>query len=119
MAKRKTPAAKTAKTTKTAKTAKSETPAKHFVVSRLNWRPAGRLHLFVRVPGETRVATFPDANAAANRAAELEAAARTKVNPFQCGAVWADRASMPEPVYRDFLRDVGIDPPAKTDLAEW
>src|SRR6516162_3437028 len=113
MAKRKAPAAKTAKTAKTA------TPAKHFVVSRLNWRPAGRLQLFVRVPGETRVATFPDANAAANHAAELEAAARKKVNPFHCGAVWADRASMPEPVYRDFLRDVGIDPPAKTDLAEW
>src|SRR5262245_19515089 len=90
--------------------------ATHFVV-RLNWRRAGSV--FVRVPGERRVDVFPDGDAATARVRQLEAEARGKVNAFCCGAVWAGRCSMPEPVFRDFIRDAGVDPPADTDLAKW
>src|SRR5207237_1435208 len=71
------------------------------------------------LPGERRVGVFPDGEAAAVRTRQLEAEARGKVNPFRCGVVWSDRSSMPEPIFRDFIRDAGIDPPADADLAGW
>ena len=36
------------------------------------------------------------------------------VNPFRCGTTWAERAHLPEAVFRDFIADAGIDPPTFT-----
>lgn len=92
--------------------------ATHFVVSRGNWRPAGRTGVWVRLPGEVRVAAFPTAEAAHAAAATREIDARGKVNPFRLGATWADRTTLPEPIFRDFVRDADLDPPA-ADWAAW
>ena len=88
------------------------TPATHFVVSRVNWRVAGYDRAFARLPGETRVAAFGDFDAAEADRATREEAARKLVNPFRCGTVWADRSRLPEPVFRDFIKDAGLEPPA-------
>ncbi|HYT87428.1 MAG TPA: hypothetical protein VEL76_01795 [Gemmataceae bacterium] len=69
----------------------------HFVVLRRNWRPAG----------ETGGPPVAEDDARAR-----EGAARTKVNPFLCGATWTERSRFPEAVFRDFLQDAGIEPPA-------
>jgi hypothetical protein len=79
-------------------------------VSRLNWRPTGK-RVLVRLPGETRVAAFADFDAADADRTDREAAARAIVNPFCCGVVWCDRSHLPEPVFRDFVRDAGVEPP--------
>jgi hypothetical protein len=71
--------------------------------------------VFVLLPGEARLATFPSATAAQEDARTREADARTKVNPFRCGSTWAERCNLPEPVFCDFLRDAGIEPPAEED----
>jgi hypothetical protein len=86
-------------------------PATHFVVSRLTWRPAGYARMFVRLPGETRVAAFADFDSAEADRAKRELAARATVNPFRCGTNWGERSHMPEAVFRDFIKDAGIEPP--------
>ncbi|MBN9117671.1 MAG: hypothetical protein J0I06_00620 [Planctomycetes bacterium] len=93
-------------------------PATHFVVSRLTWRVAGWDRVFVRLPGETRVAAFADRPAAEADRADRESAARKVVNPFRCGSNWGERSHLPEPVFRDFIRDVGIEPPVLVPLSE-
>jgi hypothetical protein len=93
-------------------------PKTHFVVSRLNWRAAGREREFVRLAGDVRVSAFADFDSAEADRASREAAARETVNPFRCGATWADRSGLPEPVFRDFLADAGIEPPAFGPLPE-
>jgi hypothetical protein len=86
-------------------------PATHFVVSRLTWRIAGWSRTFARLPGETRVAAFVDFDSAEADRAKREAAARATVNPFRCGSNWGERSHMPEAVFRDFIKDAGIEPP--------
>jgi hypothetical protein len=95
--------------------------ATHFVVSRRNWRYAGRTGLLVLMPGEARVAVFPTAAEADADARVREAEARRKVNPFRFGATWADRSHLPEPLFCDFLRDAGIEIPDEKDRdwAKW
>ena len=88
----------------------------HFVVARINWRVAGESGAFVRLPGETRVAAFADAPHAETDRAAREAEARKLVNPFRCGVVWSDRAHLPEPVFRDFIKDTGVEPPVLVPL---
>lgn len=83
----------------------------HFVVLRLNWRTAGWSRTFVRLPGEIRVAAFADFDTAETDRAAREIAARKLVNPFRCGSTWAERSRLPEPVFRDFIADAGVEPP--------
>jgi hypothetical protein len=85
-------------------------PATHFVVSRLTWR-SGWDRVFVRMSGETRVAAFADFDSAEADRATRERAVRARVNPFDCGTTWGERAHMPEPVFRDFIHDAGIELP--------
>lgn len=99
-----------------------------YVIERLNWRrcdgfsPAGpRRPTFHRLPGETPVASFdsPAEAEAFCRAREAEARARVG-NPFagaDCPPV--DRTGMPDGVFRDWLRDHGIEPPAAPSPAGW
>lgn len=93
-------------------------PDTHFVLARLNWRrtPAG----FARLPGETRLASFPTRAAADTEMWKRELAAREVVNPFAVGPAPFEQTSMPAPIFRDWLLDAGIDPPKKfDDPAAW
>jgi hypothetical protein len=90
---------------------KTAPPATHFVVSRLTWRVAGWERVFVRLPGEARVAAFDTAEAAEADRAAREEAVRKAVNPFRCGGNWGERSHLPEAVFRDFIKDAGIEPP--------
>jgi hypothetical protein len=83
----------------------------HFLVLRRNWRPAGRAGTYVLLPGEHHESAFAGEDEARADADRREADARLRINPFHCGTTWADRCSMPEPVFSDFLRDAGIEPP--------
>jgi hypothetical protein len=85
-------------------------PTTHFVVSRLNWRVDWNRG-FVRAAGDARVSAFADFATAETDRAAREAAAREVVNPFRCGGTWGERSHMPEPVFRDFIADAGIEPP--------
>jgi hypothetical protein len=92
-----------------------------FVVSRRLWRAASGHGMFLLLPGEERVGAFPSAAEAEADARAREEDARRRVNPFHYGATWAERCHLPEPVFCDFLRDAGIDPPAEPqpDWASW
>jgi hypothetical protein len=95
--------------------------ATHFVVSRRNWRPTGRGGVFVLLPGDARMGTFPTAAEADAAARAREEKVRREVNPFSFGMTWPERSHLPEPVYCDFLRDAGVEPPAEQDRdwAKW
>ena len=88
-------------------------PAPRYVLNRLNWRwsDAG----LVRLPGEVRVASFDDPQSAEAERRTREAAARERVNPFASGLAPFEQTSMPPGVFRDWLLDGGIDPPAEFD----
>ncbi|MDY3563614.1 hypothetical protein R5W23_005230 [Gemmata sp. JC673] len=88
-----------------------------FVVRRLNWRPAGE-H-FIRLPGEVRLGAFDTFDAASADRHTREAEVRGRVNPFKCGTAWHALTVMPEPVFRDWVRDVGLEPPPANTLAGW
>jgi hypothetical protein len=91
--------------------------ASRFVVRRLNWRPAG--DRFIRLPGEVRLAAFDSFDAAeANRAAQ-EAEVRARVNPFKCGTAWHALTTFPEPMFRDWVADVGLTPMTADGLDLW
>src|SRR5579883_1666928 len=99
-----------------------------YVVERLNWRrgegfsAAGpRPPTFHRLPGETAVASFDSFAEAEAFRRDREAEARARVsNPFAgADSPPADRTSMPDGVFRDWLRDHGVDPPAGTGPAAW
>ncbi len=92
--------------------------AVRYVLNRLNWRrtAAG----FVRLPGEVRVASFGSPEEADAERRRREAAARELVNPFAAGVAPFDQTSLPPPVFRDWLMDAGIDPPAEgADPPAW
>jgi hypothetical protein len=98
-------------------------PATHFVVERLNWRRVGEA--FYRLPGETRVAAFDDADAAEAYRREQEEMARRAVNPFAGAAGGlADLTDFAEPVWCDWLTDHDVEPPqpgpeGRRDWAAW
>jgi hypothetical protein len=83
--------------------------APRFVVSRLNWRPAG--DRFVCLPGETRLASFESIEAAEADRTRREAEVRARLNPFRCGTTWPALTTIPQPVYLDWLQDAGVLPP--------
>src|SRR4051812_202755 len=83
--------------------------ASRFVVRQLNWRPAG--DRFVRLPGETRLTSFESFDAAETDRAAREAEVRARVNPFRCGTAWHALTTFPEPMFRDWVADVGLTPP--------
>lgn len=88
-----------------------------FVVRRLNWREAGAL--FVRLPGEVRLASFDTFEAADADRARREAQVRDRVNPFRCGTAWHALTAFPEGVFRDWLSDVSLAPPDGATLGDW
>lgn len=93
-----------------------------FVVRRLNWRPAG--DAFVRLPGETRLASFDTFDAAESDRIRREHEVRGRVNPFWCGTTFRALTTFPEPVFADWVADVGLTPPERpavgfTDWAGW
>jgi hypothetical protein len=91
-----------------------------FLVRRRNWQrgAAG----WVCLPGETVVASFETVEEAEADRRVREAAARSKVNPFECGPLRL-LTHLPEPVLRDWLQDAGVDPPGPEygtpGWAEW
>ncbi len=92
--------------------------ATHFVVARMTWRVTGFPHTFVQLPGSNRVAAFADREAAEADRWAREVAARRTVNPFRCGTTWAERSHLPEPVFRDFINDAGVEPPTLVPLPD-
>jgi hypothetical protein len=58
----------------------SRQPDVLHVVQRLNWVNGGQFIL--RLPGSTRLQSFPDADSAERARAALEEKARAAVNPF-------------------------------------
>jgi hypothetical protein len=84
-------------------------------VHRLNWRSVGPV--YVRLPGSTRLATFPDAEPAEAECRRLEAAVRAAVNPFACGQATHERSSLDEGRLRDWMLDAGLSPPE--DVSAW
>lgn len=99
--------------------------AQQYTLRRLNWRKADtgsyytpRAIGWFRLPGTTRLATFPDAESAERERRRLEEEARQAVNPFLCGTSMADRSSLDEGRLCDWLLDLGIDPPAMSKKAK-
>src|SRR4051812_26429913 len=96
-----------------------------FVVQRLNWVRAeyrGQEY-FMRLPGRTRLQSFPDAESAEALRQELEEKARARVNPFQCGnRGLSDKSSFDADRLHDWLLDAGIEPPqpeGQKRLRDW
>src|SRR5438094_9028536 len=81
-----------------------------YAIRRLNWR---RTHSGIaRMPGAVTVGALPTAEEAEAERARREAEVRARVNPFTCGATHAERSRMPQEIFHDWLRDVGLEPPA-------
>jgi hypothetical protein len=100
-----------------------------FVVQRLNWAWSGgtgksekRQDFFLRLPGATRIQSFPDADSAEAERRRLEEQARARVNPFCCGNKGlSDKTSLDADRLHDWLLDAGIEPPgpAKDNQRDW
>lgn len=93
-----------------------------FVVRRLNWRPAG--DAFIRLPGETRLASFDTFDDAEADRIRREHEVRGRVNPFRCGTAFHTLTTLPEPVFADWVADAGLTPPERpavgfVDWAAW
>jgi hypothetical protein len=90
-----------------------------FVVSRRNWRRFERGWRLA--PGLTPLARFPTLARAQADAQQREAAVRAVVCPFACGAHLHDQTDLPEPIFLDWVQDVGLRPPAANEdgLRDW
>ena len=94
-----------------------------YTLRRHNWRKSK--HVWHRLPGTTRLATFAGADEADAERTRLDDKARSVVNPFRCGTSLADRTSLDDGRLADWLLDAGITPPAKPpalkvrDWAAW
>lgn len=93
--------------------------ATRFVVRRLNWRPAG--DRFIRLLGETRVASFDSFDAAEAYRAGRELDVRGRLNPFRCGTAFYTLTTLPEVVFCDWVADAGLTPPERpaVGFADW
>jgi hypothetical protein len=81
-----------------------------FVVERLNWRCYGPG--WARLPGTTRVQSFPTYEEAEADRRRREAQARERVNPFRCGGPALHyQTSLDEGRLHDWLLDAGLTPP--------
>ncbi|MBN9119944.1 MAG: hypothetical protein J0I06_12410 [Planctomycetes bacterium] len=80
-----------------------------YAVRRLNWR---RTHYgIVHMPGFAPFGALPSFEEADADRARREAEVRARItNPFVCGPNHAARSRLPEPIFCDWLRDVGIEP---------
>jgi hypothetical protein len=91
-----------------------------FVVSRLNWRPAGSGSWWLQ-PGTARLASFPTHDEAEAERTRRETNARTRVNPFCCEKPFEELTTLPEPIFRDWVGDTGLTPPKakKKEPCDW
>jgi hypothetical protein len=81
-----------------------------FVVERLNWRCYGPG--WARLPGTTRVRSFPTYEEAEADRRRREADAREQVNPFRCGGPALHyQTGLDEGRLHDWLLDAGLTPP--------
>jgi hypothetical protein len=81
-----------------------------YVVQRLNWRR--HAHGLVRLPGRTRLQSFPDPGAAQADCRRREQEARARVNPFTCGGpALHHQTRFDEGRLCDWLLDAGVEPP--------
>jgi hypothetical protein len=88
----------------------SDSPRLEYAIRRLNWR---RTHSgIILMPGSTPIGALATLEEAEADRARREAEVRAKVNPFWCGSTHAMRSHMPEHIFHDWLRDVGLEPPA-------
>lgn len=89
--------------------------APRFLLVRYNWRRDG--NNLVRLPGSNVVAAFETADAADAVCRNREMEARGFVgNPFRLSP---PHTSMPDPVFRDWLADHDLTPPADGDWVYW
>jgi hypothetical protein len=89
-----------------------------FVVQRLNWVRSWPLAegFLVRLPGRTRLQSFPDGESAEALCRDLEEKARDQINPFRCGNVGlSDKSSLDGDRLHDWLLDAGIEAPSPTE----
>src|SRR5436190_19100968 len=86
-----------------------------YAVHRLNWRKLGPV--YVRGPGSTRLAVFPERELGEAELRRQEAVLRAAVNPFACGQALHERTSFDEGRLRDWMLDAGLTPP--DDGAGW
>lgn len=91
-------------------------PIRH-IVRQFNWLRAGAV--FVRAPGERRIAWFETVDEAVANQRHLEQLVREKYNPFAFGTGWYYLTTLPLYAYRDWLLDESITPPVGEALAEW
>ncbi|MFO0798549.1 MAG: hypothetical protein U0804_13820 [Gemmataceae bacterium] len=89
------------------------------IVRQHNWLRAGGV--FVRAPGERRIAWYDTADEAVADQRRREQLVREGHNPFRFGTGWHHLTTMPMPIYRGWLMAEGIDPPAQDvrDPAGW
>jgi hypothetical protein len=86
-----------------------------YLVQQVAWEPDREVgDHFVRGPAEegSAVKAFTDVARAEALRAELERDFRGQLNPFRYGRGLDDWTSWPEGVFRDWLLDAGLDPPA-------
>jgi hypothetical protein len=93
-----------------------------YTVRRFNWRWAGQC--FLPAPGEARIAWFDTPDEAEADCRRREREVRGRVNPFQCGPALHYLTTFPEPVFLDYLLDLGLTPPdpqpdGRRRWAEW
>lgn len=88
-----------------------------YVLRRLNWRQSH--YGLLRMPGSLTIGTFDTFEEAETEHRGWEDEVRGRVNPFKCGASFAFRSRLPEPIFLDWLRDVGIEPPGSESTASW
>lgn len=91
-----------------------------FIVRQFNWLSAGS-GVYLRAPGERRVGSFPDLEAAVADRANREGRVRARYNPFRFGTAFHHLTTFPEPILRDWLSDGDVYPLPESgaDLAGW
>ncbi|HZY87645.1 MAG TPA: hypothetical protein VFE78_22590, partial [Gemmataceae bacterium] len=81
-----------------------------YAVERLNWRRYGTG--WARLPGTTRLQSFPTWEEAEADRRRREAVARAQVNPFLCGGPALHyQTGLDDDRLHDWLRDAGLAPP--------
>ena len=89
------------------------------IVRQFNWLLGGKY--YVRAPGERRIAWFDTAAEAVADQRSRDSRFRETHNPFFFGTAWPHFTTMPAGVYRDWLLDDWIEPPANeaATVEEW
>ena len=89
-----------------------------YLVEKLVWQSGGGVHY----PGEGAepLRAFLDAGRAEEYCRQHEEAAWKGLNPFTCGTKLAERTSLDGGRLRDWMLDIGLEPPAgKFNGAQW